>query len=105
MLYYVYVLMGLIWLIALINYLLTYLLYQICRALIGQAVSEKKIFEYYGDIHLYCPRVGADRPIGSIFKNHISSVHLPISLMFFSSNDFFDKFPLQMHGPPMLTLP
>ena len=29
-------------------------------ALIGQAVSEKKIFEYYGNIHVYCPRVGAD---------------------------------------------
>ena len=27
-------------------------------ALIGQAVSEEKIFECYGDIHVYCPRVG-----------------------------------------------
>ena len=31
-----------------------------------QAVSGKKIFEYYGDIHLYCPRVEADQPLGSI---------------------------------------
>ena len=28
--------------------------------LICQAVSEKKIFEYDGDMHVYCPRVGAD---------------------------------------------
>ena len=27
-------------------------------ALIGQAVSEKKMFEYYGKIHVYCPGVG-----------------------------------------------
>ena len=58
----------------------------------------EKIFEYYVDIHLYCPRVGADRPIGSIFKNHISSVHLPISLMFFSSNDFLTNFPFKCMG-------
>ena len=31
----------------------------------GQAVSEKKIFEYLGIIHVYCPRVEADRPLGS----------------------------------------
>ena len=36
-------------------------------ALIGQAVSEKKTFEYNGDIHVYWPRVGADQPLGSIF--------------------------------------
>ena len=34
-------------------------------ALIGQAVSEK-IFEYYGDIHVYCPGVGTDQPRGPI---------------------------------------
>ena len=31
-----------------------------------RAVSEKKIFEYYGSIHVYCPGVGADLPLGSI---------------------------------------
>ena len=27
-------------------------------ALIGQAVSEEKIFEYYGNLHVYCPGMG-----------------------------------------------
>ena len=36
-------------------------------ALIGQVVSEEKMFEYYGDIHVYCPGVGAYEPLGSIF--------------------------------------
>ena len=36
-------------------------------ALIGHAVSEEKMFEYYGDIHVYCPGVGAYEPLGSIF--------------------------------------
>ena len=66
--------------------------------LIGQAVSEK-IFEYYGNIHLYCPGVGADHPLRSIFvSNHKSSVHLPISIEFFLSNDILTIFPIQMHG-------
>ena len=30
-------------------------------------VSEEKMFEYYGNIHVYCPGVGADEPLGSIF--------------------------------------
>ena len=25
------------------------------------------MFEYYGNIHVYCPGVGADEPLGSIF--------------------------------------
>ena len=33
--------------------------------------SEEKMFEYYGDIHVYCPGVGAHEPLGSnFFKNH-----------------------------------
>ena len=36
-------------------------------AFICQAVSGGKIFEYYGNIHIYCPGVGADEPLGSIF--------------------------------------
>ena len=36
-------------------------------ALIRQEVSEEKMFEYYGDIHVYCPGVGADEPRGSNF--------------------------------------
>ena len=41
--------------------------------LIAQAVSEKKIFEYYGDIHVYRPGVGV-RPAAGVhfFQNHKS---------------------------------
>ena len=40
-------------------------------ALIGQAVSEKKMFEYYDNIHVYCPGVGADEPlVPNFFQNH-----------------------------------
>ena len=67
---------------------------------------EKKIFEYYGNIYVYCPGVGADLPLGSFFfQNHNYSVHLPISIKFFLSNDILKIFPIQMHGRPMLTLP
>ena len=75
-------------------------------ALIGQVVSEQKTFEYYGDVHVYCPGVREDQPLGSnLFQNHKSSVHLPNSLKFFSSKDILTIFPIQIHGPPMLTLP
>ena len=73
-------------------------------ALIGQAISEK-IFKYHCDIHVYCPGVGSNQPLGSkFFQNHKTSVHLPISFKFLS-NDILTIFPIQMHGPPMLTLP
>ena len=40
-------------------------------ALIGQAVSEEKIFEYYGNIHVYCPGEVAYKPLGpTFFQNH-----------------------------------
>ena len=42
-------------------------------ALIGQAVSEEKMFEYYGDIHVYCPGVGAYEPLGSNFFGQVVS--------------------------------
>ena len=36
-----------------------------------QAVSEKKMFEYYDNIHVYCPGVGADEPlVPNFFQNH-----------------------------------
>ena len=39
-------------------------------ALIGQAVSEK-MFEYYGNKHVYCPGVGPYKPLGpTFFQNH-----------------------------------
>ena len=75
-------------------------------ALIGQAVSEKKIFEYHCNIDVYCPGVGADRPLGSkFFQNHQSCVHLPIACKFFPTNDILTLFSIQMHERPMLTLP
>ena len=62
-------------------------------ALIGQAVSEK-IFEYYGDIHVYCPGMGTDQALGSkCFQNHKSSFHVPISFKFFSSDVILTIFP------------
>ena len=36
-------------------------------ALIRQAVSEEKMFEYYANIHVYCPGVGVDEPLESSF--------------------------------------
>ena len=33
--------------------------------------SKEKMFEYYGNIHVYCPGVGTDEPLGSnFFQNH-----------------------------------
>ena len=43
------------------------LMLHINLALIGQPVSEEMMFEYYGYIHVYCPGVGADEPLGSNF--------------------------------------
>ena len=75
-------------------------------ALIGQAVSEEMMFEYYGDIHVYCPGVGAYEPLGSnLFQNHKYSALLPISCKTFTLNDILKVFPIQMHWRPMLTLP
>ena len=56
-------------------------------ALIGQAISEEKIFEYYGNIHVrvYCPGLGADEPLGSFFSE---------SLMFQSYSPFPARFSL-----------
>ena len=36
-------------------------------AMIGLVVSEEKIFDYYGDLHVYSPGVGAYEALGSIF--------------------------------------
>ena len=45
---------------------------------------------------------GQPNPWDPFFRNHISSVHLPISCKFFLSNDILTLF---SHGQPMLTLP
>ena len=40
-------------------------------ALIGQVVSGEMMFECDGDIHVYCPGLGAYAPMGSnFFQNH-----------------------------------
>ena len=57
-------------------------------ALIGQVVSEEKMFEYYGNIHVYCPGVGAYEPLGPFFFRIIYIHLLPISCKIFTSNDF-----------------
>ena len=63
-------------------------------ALIGQVFSEKKIFEYYSDIHVYCPRVGAHQPLGSIFFSE-SQIFSPFAhyLQVFLFKWHFDNFP------------
>ena len=44
-------------------------------ALIGHAVAE--MFEYFGHMHVYSPRAGADKPLGTkCFHEHKSSVPL-----------------------------
>ena len=45
-------------------------------ALIGQAVSEK-IFEYYGDIHVYCPGVG---PLVQFFRIIHLEIHFSLQM-------------------------
>ena len=51
-------------------------IYTIFRvALIGHAVAE--MFEYFGHMHVYSPRAGADTPLGTkCFHGHKSSVPL-----------------------------
>ena len=62
--------------------------------------------KYYGNIHVYCPGVGADQHLGSnFFQNHKALVRLSISFKFFPSNDIFTIFPIYVHGRPMLTFP
>ena len=74
-------------------------------ALIGHAVSEKKIFENYGDIHVYCPGIkGRPAPLSNFFRiiNLQSIYPFPFFISkIFSSNDILTILPFQMHGPPM----
>ena len=55
-------------------------------------VSEKKIFQHYGDIHLYCPVVGHASPWVQFFRiiNFQSIYPFPSS---FSLQMTFDNFP------------
>ena len=67
------------------------------------------MFEYYGHIHVYSPRAGADNPLRTnLFHKHKHAVNLPnlpISCKFGPSNHILTIFPIQMHGRHMLTLP
>ena len=40
----------------------------ISLALIGKAIPDKKVFEYYGHIHVYSPGTGGDNPRGLFFS-------------------------------------
>ena len=52
-------------------------------ALIGKGVLGKKMFKYFGHIHVYSPGAGADNPLGpKYFHKHKSSVHLLIPSKF-----------------------
>ena len=63
-------------------------------------------FEYYGNINVYYPGVGAHERLGSnFFQNHQYSVLFPISCKTFTLNYILTVFPIQMPGRPMLTLP
>ena len=59
------------------------------------------MFEYYGNIHVYCPGVGAYEPLGSNFFSE-SLIFSPTA---HTLNDILKVFPIQMHWRPMLTLP
>ena len=64
------------------------------------------MFVYYGHVHVYSPRAGADKPLGTnFFHKHNNSVYLLISCKFCPSNHILTIFPIQMHWRPMLTLP
>ena len=69
-------------------------------------IVSEMMFKYYGYIHVYSPKAGADNTLGTkCFHKHKYSDHLPISCKFCPSNYIFTIFPIQMHGRPMLTLP
>ena len=66
------------------------------------------MFEYYGNVQVYCPGVGAHEPLGSNFFQNQYSVLLPISCKIFTWNDilkFWNDilkfFPIQTHWRPM----
>ena len=60
------------------------------------------MLEYYGIIHVYCPGVGTDEPLGPIFFKELL-IFSPTTHV--TSNDCKKVFPIQMNWRPMLTLP
>ena len=65
-------------------------------ALIGHAVAE--MFEYFGHMHVYSPRAGADTPLGTkCFHGHKSSVPLHASSLFEPKGSCELKIGIPMH--------
>ena len=70
------------------------------------SVSEKKMFENNGYIHVYSPGAGTDNSLWSFFfhkqyysvNSHLLQVLTPL-------NDFVTVFPIQTYRQPNLTLP
>ena len=63
------------------------------------------MFEYYANIHVYCPGVGADEPLESSFFFRISLIFSPTACKTFTFNDILKVFPIQLHWRAMLTVP
>ena len=75
-------------------------------ALIGQAVSEKKMFENDDccTAHVFSPWAGADNPVGYFVHKHNYSVNLVLCSKFSPLNNFVTFSPIQMYRRPTLTL-
>ena len=68
-------------------------------ALISQAVSEQKMFDNNGYIHVYSPGTGAETPPGVKFFFTFSIIHAIVSFAasFPPLNDFVTVFPIQTY--------
>ena len=62
-------------------------MFHINLASIGQVVLEEKMFEYYGNIHVYCPGVWTYEPLGPILFSE--------SLIFSPTTHFLQDFHLK----------
>ena len=72
----------------------------------NQRTNGKKMFHYYGNIHVYSPGAGADNPQGLKFSIYINLLsNLPILSTFYPLNSILPYFPIQMHWRPKFTLP
>ena len=74
-------------------------------ALIGEAVSEKKLFEYYGHIHVYSLEAVVDNPLGINFYININLPSICLSPNFPQFNYILLIFHIQKNWQSKLTLP
>ena len=74
-------------------------------ALIGEAVSEKKLFEYYGHIHVYSLEAEADNLLGINFYININLLSICLSPNFPEYNYILLIFHIQKNWQSKLTLP